>query len=138
MGVTVMAGLMAHQREGVEFLLAKGSGLLAFEQGLGKTLVAIEAYRRLRAGGTADALLVGTPATNTPADVYPQLAIVAGCQPFGSFAAFDAVYGGRDTTPAQRQALAAKIAPYLMRRTKEECLDFPDYTLMDVLVELPA
>ena len=38
--------LMAHQREGLEYLLANGCGLLAFEQGLGKTLVAIEAYRR--------------------------------------------------------------------------------------------
>ena len=236
-----MAGLMAHQREGVDFLLAKGSGLLAFEQGLGKTLVAIEAFRRLRAEGRADALLVvcpnslkrtwaaelvrfapdfdshiveggprerrhglaqtraavvlvnyeaarneitairalmqrqqcvlvldeshyvknhrslnsvaaqhfaplaryrwlltGTPATNTPADLYPQLAIVAGGKPFGSFAAFDAAYGGPDTTTEQRQALAAKIAPYLMRRTKEECLDLPDKTFMDVLVELPS
>ena len=61
MGVTAVAGLMAHQREGVEFLLGKGSGLLAFEQGLGKTLVAIEAYQRLRADNQADALLVVCP-----------------------------------------------------------------------------
>ena len=231
---------MTHQREGVDFLLAKGSGLLAFEQGLGKTLVAIEAFRRLRATDEADTLLVvcpnslkrtwaaelarfapdldaqiveggprerrrelaqtraavvlinyetarnevtairalmqrrrcvlvldeshyvknhrslnsiaaqhfaplsrhrwlltGTPATNTPADLYPQLAIVAGGQPFGSFDAFDATYGGTETTPGQRQALAAKIAPYLMRRTKEECLDLPDKTFMDVVVALP-
>jgi len=230
---------MAHQRDGVDFLLTRGSGLLAFEQGLGKTLVAIEAFRRLR-GGDADTLLVicpnslkrtwvaelvkfapeldahivegaprarrrglaltnaavvlvnyesarnevtairalmqrrrcvlvldeshyiknyrslnsvaaqhfaplarhrwlltGTPATNTPADLYPQLAIVAGAQPFGSFAAFDAAYGGPDTTPAQRQTLATKVAPYIMRRTKEECLDLPDKTFMDVMVELP-
>jgi len=236
-----MVGLMAHQREGVEFLLARDSGLLAFEQGLGKTLVAIEAYRRLLASGATDALLVvcpnslkrtwatelarfapdldahlveggsqerrrglaqthasvvlvnyeaarnevtairafmqrrrcvlvldeshyvknhrslnsiaaqhfaplarhrwlltGTPVTNTPADLYPQLAIVAGGQPFGSFAAFDAAYGGPSTTPEKRSALAAKIAPYLMRRTKEECLDLPDKTFIDVVVELPA
>jgi len=31
----------------------------------------------------------------------------------------DAAYGGPETTPGQREALAAKIAPYLMRRTKE-------------------
>ena len=239
--MTASARLMAHQREGVEFLLAKGSGLLAFEQGLGKTLVAIEAFRRLRAEGRADTLLVvcpnslkrtwaveltrfapdldahiveggprerrrglaetraavvlvnyeaarnevtairalmqrqrcvlvldeshyvknyrslnsvaaqhfaplarhrwlltGTPATNTPADLYPQLSIVAGGQPFGSFAAFEAAYGGQDTTAPQRQALAAKITPYLLRRTKEECLDLPDKTFLDLIVELPA
>lgn len=232
---------MAHQREGVDFLLTNGSGLVAFEQGLGKTLVAIEAFRRLRAASQADGLLVvcpnslkrtwaaelarfapaldahiveggtrerrrglaqtraavvlinyeaarnevtalralmqrrrcvlvldeshyvknyrslnsvaaqhfaplarhrwlltGTPATNTPADLYPQLAIVVGGQPFGSFAAFDAAYGGPSTTSEQRQALATKIAPYVMRRTKEECLDLPDKTFMDVIVELPA
>ena len=235
-----MAGLMSHQRDGVEFLVTKESGLLAFEQGLGKTLVAIEAYRHLRAIDAVDALLVvcpntlkrtwvaelarfapdldanvveggpkerrrglagtkaavvlvnyeaarneitairafmqrrrcalvldeshyvknhrslnsvaarhfaplaryrwlltGTPATNTPADVYPQLTIVAGGQPFGSFAAFDAAYGGPDTTSEQREILAAKIAPYVMRRTKEECLDLPDKTFVDVIVELP-
>jgi len=230
---------MSHQWDGVEFLLDRGSGLLAFEQGLGKTLVAIEAFRRLR-GGDADTLLVicpnslkrtwvaelakfapeldahlvqgvprtrrrglalttaavvlvnyeaarnevtavralmqrrrcvlvldeshyiknyrslnsvaaqhfaplarhrwlltGTPATNTPADLYPHLTIVAGSQPFGSFAAFDATYGSPDTTSAQRQTLAAKVAPYIMRRTKEECLDLPDKTFMDIMVELP-
>lgn len=239
--MTTASQLMAHQREGVEFLLAKGSGLLAFEQGLGKTLVAIEAFRRLRADGATDAMLVicpnslkrtwarelarftpdieahiveggpqdrrrelaetrapvvlvnyetarneittlrafmtrqrctlvldeshyvknhrslntvaaqhfaplarhrwlltGTPATNTPADIYPQLAIVAGSMPFGSFQAFDLTYGGRDTTPEQRQALALKVAPYLLRRTKEECLDLPEKTFMDLMVELPA
>lgn len=230
---------MTHQSAGVQFLLDRGSGLLAFEQGLGKTLVAIDAFRRLR-GGDVDTLLVicpnslkrtwvaelakfapeldahvvegsprarrrglalsnaavvlvnyesarnevtairalmqrrrcvlvldeshyiknyrslnsvaaqhfaplashrwlltGTPATNTPADLYPQLAIVAGSQPFGSFAAFEAAYGSPDTTPAKRQALAVKIAPYIMRRTKEECLDLPDKTFMDIMVELP-
>ena len=30
---------MAHQREGVDFLLARRAGIIAFEQGLGKTLV---------------------------------------------------------------------------------------------------
>ena len=39
--------LMAHQREGIDFLISGKSGLLAFEQSLGKTLVAIDAFRRL-------------------------------------------------------------------------------------------
>src|SRR3989442_1279051 len=52
---------MSHQVEGVEFLLARRSGLLAFEQGLGKTLVAIEAFGGLRAGGGGDARVVVCP-----------------------------------------------------------------------------
>src|SRR2546427_12264268 len=53
--------LMAHQEEGVRFLLERGSGLLAFEQGLGKTLVAIRAFVALQARGAADMLLVICP-----------------------------------------------------------------------------
>ena len=46
--------LLNHQMEGIEFLTGRGSGLLAFEQGLGKTLVAIEAFRRLLESGRAE------------------------------------------------------------------------------------
>src|SRR5437879_4497696 len=53
--------IMAHQEEGVAFLLKRKSGLLAFEQGLGKTLVAIKAFVRLKSDGAADALLVICP-----------------------------------------------------------------------------
>src|SRR3989442_3932691 len=53
--------LMAHQREGVAFLLEKKAGLVAFEQGLGKTLVAIKAFVEVRTAGDADALLVVCP-----------------------------------------------------------------------------
>src|SRR5258708_35155207 len=53
--------LMAHQLEGIEFLVEKGAGLLAFEQGLGKTLVAIEAFRRVLVEGQAKRLLVLCP-----------------------------------------------------------------------------
>ncbi len=237
---TVIPALLRHQDEGVRFLLDRRAGLLAFEQGLGKTRVAAEAFDRLLARGAADTmvvicpnslkqtwatelqrftphldyviargapkerrrvlgsatvpvvianyetarneimairalmtrrravlvldeshsvknyrslnsvaarhlaplteyrwLLTGTPMTNTPVDVYPQLSIVAGEQFLGSFALFAATYGHHDTTPAQRQALAARIAPYLLRRTKEECLDLPDKTFVDVVVELP-
>ena len=53
--------LFAHQQEGVEFLLSNGSGLLAFEQGLGKTLVAIRAYERLAGAGQVQGMLVVCP-----------------------------------------------------------------------------
>ncbi len=53
--------LLNHQREGVDFLTSQDGGLLAFEQGLGKTLVAIEAFRRMLEAGRADRLLVVCP-----------------------------------------------------------------------------
>lgn len=53
--------LMRHQEEGVDFLLGRKRGLLAFEQGLGKTAVAIAAFARLRTAGLADAMLVISP-----------------------------------------------------------------------------
>ena len=53
--------LLNHQREGVDFLTGQDGGLLAFEQGLGKTFVAIEAFRRVLEAGRADRLLVVCP-----------------------------------------------------------------------------
>lgn len=53
--------LMDHQKEGVTFLTGGRSGLLAFEQGLGKTLVAIDAFRQLREAGEAERMLVICP-----------------------------------------------------------------------------
>jgi SNF2 family DNA or RNA helicase len=53
--------LLNHQREGVAFLTGQDGGLLAFEQGLGKTFVAIEAFRRLLEEGRANRLLVVCP-----------------------------------------------------------------------------
>jgi len=53
--------LMPHQEEGVNFLLDRKSGLVAFEQGLGKTRVALEAFRRALNAGTVDALIVICP-----------------------------------------------------------------------------
>jgi SNF2 family DNA or RNA helicase len=58
---TLAAHLMPHQEEGVEFLTRGKCGLLAFEQGLGKTLVAIAAFDRLRAAGEVDAMAVICP-----------------------------------------------------------------------------
>src|ERR1043165_478707 len=226
---------MRHQEEGVEFLLSRRSGLLAFEQGLGKTLVAIEAFLRLRKQRKVDHLVVicpnslkhtwanelrrhapslsfriingsvrerreqissaqetvviinyeaarkditplraylrsrrsalvldeshlaknrlslnataathfaeltafrwlltGTPVTNAPADVYSQIHLVSDGQPLGTFGYFMATYG--ENTPG----LAEKIKRHLLRRTKEECLDLPEKTFVDLVIPLPA
>jgi SNF2 family DNA or RNA helicase len=53
--------LLQHQHAGVDFLIGRGAGLLAFEQGLGKTFVAIEAFIRLLDNGLADKMLVICP-----------------------------------------------------------------------------
>jgi len=53
--------LMAHQEEGVAFLTGRGGGLLAFEQGLGKTFVALRAFQDVRRAGGAERLLVICP-----------------------------------------------------------------------------
>ena len=53
--------LLAHQKDGVDFLTHRRSGLLAFEQGLGKTLVAIDAFRTVLEADQADRLLVICP-----------------------------------------------------------------------------
>lgn len=232
--------LMKHQAEGVDFLLGQESALLAFEQGLGKTLVAIEAFSRLRLRNMADTMLVlcpnslkrnwraevsrfarelsvdiiegpprvrrqavattraavvvisyetaraevtallalmerrrcalvldeshsiknrrsltagaalqlapaaryrwlltGTPVTNSPLDLHTQVGVVTLRNPLGSYEAFAADY--KDSpTHAQLEALAARVAPFLLRRTKQECLDLPEKTFVDVLVELPG
>lgn len=228
--------LMAHQEEGIAFLLEKQSGLLAFEQGLGKTLVAIKAFVRLRAEGRADALLVicpnslkrnwvseftrfepgvdveivegaasvrrrtlaaatkpvlvmsyetargeiagvlallarrrtvlvldeshavknrfsltstaarhfaprceyrwllsGTPVTNTVADLYAQIGIIAAGRPLGSFDSFMASHDDQHGL----EALRAKTSPFVLRRTKDECLDLPEKIFVDTKVELP-
>ena len=232
--------LMAHQVEGIEFLLSRKSGVLAFEQGLGKTLVAIEAFARLRAAGLADTLVVvcpnslkrnwaseidqahpqlrvtlvggppkirraalsdeqpdvylinyesarneiaalralmgrtrtvlvldeshyvknvrslnslaashlaplteyrwllsGTPVPNSPADLYPQLRTVAGPEAVGSFDGFMARYGNAASEQRQRETLGERIGLHLLRRTKEQCLDLPGKSFVDVEVQLP-
>ena len=53
--------LMAHQEEGVAFLTGRGGGLLAFEQGLGKTFVALRAFQHVRRAGGAERMLVICP-----------------------------------------------------------------------------
>jgi SNF2 family DNA or RNA helicase len=57
----IMERLMPHQHKGVDFLLRSKCGLLAFEQGLGKTLVAVAAFDGLRHDGIVDRLVVVCP-----------------------------------------------------------------------------
>jgi SNF2 family DNA or RNA helicase len=226
---------MDHQREGIEFLVHRRAGLLAFEQGLGKTLVAIEAFRRARREGGAGCLLVicpnslkrnwkaellrfapeldaeiiegtarirrkafsetgatvvitsyetarvevtailallarrrtalvldeshsaktwrsltstaarhfaphsayrwllsGTPVTNSPADLYTQIEIIApGERRLGSMESFLA------TAEVDSKTVRQRIDPFVMRRTKEQCLDLPEKTFVDIRIELP-
>jgi SNF2 family DNA or RNA helicase len=228
---------MRHQREGVEFLLETRAGLLAFEQGLGKTLVAIEAFVRAVEERTTTRLLVicpnslkrnwqaeltkfapqlgvtivegdrqkrralfsstqanvvitsyetarsevtsvlallqrqptamvldeshatknresltsiaaqhfaphashrwllsGTPVTNSPTDLFTQIEILApGQRLLGPLAAFEVDIADSRTCEDVRR----RISKFLLRRTKEQCLDLPDKTFVDVRVELP-
>ena len=55
--------LMAHQTEGVQFLLSKKSGIIAFEQGLGKTLLVIDAFVHLLEAQSVDCILIVCPNT---------------------------------------------------------------------------
>lgn len=230
--------LLHHQHEGVAFLTARGAGLLAFEQGLGKTFVAIEAFRRMLESGRADRLLVicpnslkrnwvaeltkfapsisvdiaegppkkrratfqetgarviitsyetarsettalialvqrqktalvldeshaaknwrsltstaaravaphchfrwllsGTPVTNTATDLFTQVEIIEpGRRSLGSLETFTQLI---ETDPEASFARDV-IDRVILRRTKEQCLDLPEKTFVDVRVELPS
>ena len=232
-----MVELMEHQREGVAFLTGERRGLLAFEQGLGKTLVAIDSFRQLLESDYADRMLVvcpnslkrnwtaeiekfapgltvaiaegvpkvrravfanatadvvvtsyetaraeltsllayvgrrrtvlvldeshtaknwksltstamrqvaphcpyrwllsGTPVTNTPADLFTQVEIVApGERKLGSLETFLAQI---ETDPSGSFAKSA-LDELVLRRTKDDCLDLPEKSFTDVIVELP-
>jgi SNF2 family DNA or RNA helicase len=230
--------LMEHQKEGVAFLTGGRRGLLAFEQGLGKTLVAIDSFRQLRERNEADRMLVicpnslkrnwvaeiakfapslivaiaegtpktrravfagstasvivtsyetartevtailafasarrtvlvldeshaaknwrsltsasmrhfaprcdyrwllsGTPVTNTPADLYTQIEIIApGERSLGSLETFLARV---EEDPSAKFAKPV-LDRLVLRRTKDDCLDLPEKTFSDVVVELPS
>lgn len=232
--------LMGHQEEGVSFLLEREGGIVAFEQGLGKTLVAIDAFQRLRgtggvecllvvcpnslkrnwvgeldkfapdlevsvvagrarerreilAGSTVDVviinyagarneitavramlkrrgavlvfdeshhlknresltsiaarqfaplskhqwLLTGTPITNEPEDAWAQVKIATGGrEPLGSYDRFALDFGAADEDQATRTELNNALQPFLLRRTKEDCLDLPEKSFSDLYVEL--
>lgn len=229
--------LMQHQRVGIDFLTCGRTGLLAFEQGLGKTLVAIDAFRRIWAAREADRMLVicpnslkrnwvaelkkfapefsvaiaegspkarkrifasarenvvitsyetaraevtavlafvqrqrtvlvldeshatknwnsltstaarhfaphcpfrwllsGTPVTNAATDLYTQVEILApGEHLLGSQESFLANVA-HDPTAEFAKAVFDRL---ILRRTKEQCLDLPEKTFVDVRVELP-
>jgi SNF2 family DNA or RNA helicase len=230
--------LMSHQKDGIDFLIRGRAGLLAFEQGLGKTLVAIDAFRRVWATREAERLLVicpnslkrnwvaelkkfspeftveiaegpprtrrrvfgtsrativvtsyetarsevtallafaqrqrtalvldeshaaknwksltstaarhiapfcdfrwllsGTPVTNSPADLYTQIEILApGERLLGSLEGFLATIEDEPNADFVR----GTFDRFILRRTKEECLDLPEKMFADVRVDLPV
>jgi SNF2 family DNA or RNA helicase len=63
---------------------------------------------------------------------------VARASPFGPLDSFVSRFGDAATSPAKQSELAQRIQPFVLRRTKEECLDLPDKTIIDVLIELPV
>jgi SNF2 family DNA or RNA helicase len=230
--------LMHHQHEGIEFLIKSSGALLAFEQGLGKTRVVLEAFRRVLQNGSARRLLVicpnslkrnwiaeisrytpeldaeivggaardrrrlfaevaarvvitsyetarteitailallqrqptamvldeshaaknwrsltstaarhfaphcayrwllsGTPVPNSPADLYTQIEILAPkARPLGSLERFLAEADAHPDLGFARDQLSDLV----LRRTKEQCLDLPEKTFIDIQVELPA
>lgn len=229
--------LFDHQKEGIAFLTEKQHGLLAFEQGLGKTLVAIRAFtevlhrnacdrmlvicpnslkrnwvaeiekfadgvtceiaegtparrkavfaeskarvlitsyetartehraitaflKRQRTALTLDEshatknwhsltstaaryfapharyrwLLSGTPVTNNATDLYTQFEIMApGKNILGSLEAFIAQ---AEKDPSARFA-REEIDRFVLRRTKDQCLDLPAKSFVDIHVDLP-
>lgn len=229
--------LMKHQVQGIQFLTEERYGLLAFEQGLGKTLVAIDSYRRVWASRDAQLLLVicpnslkrnwlaelkkfapeftvdiaegnprerrrtfaatkanvvitsyetaraevsailalvqrqatalvldeshaaknwrsltstaarqiapycqyrwllsGTPVTNSPLDLFTQIEILEpGKRPLGSQELFMASVEQDPSASFAKETFDR----YVLRRTKEQCLDLPDKTFINVQVELP-
>lgn len=229
--------LFDHQKEGIAFLTGKQHGLLAFEQGLGKTLVAIRAFTELLHRNECDRMLVicpnslkrnwvaeiekfadgvtcviaegtpagrkavfaeskarvlitsyetartehraitaflqrqrtaltldeshatknwhsltstaarffapfarfrwllsGTPVTNKAADLYTQFEIMApGKNVLGSLEAFVAQAEKDPTAGFARD----EIDRFVLRRTKEECLDLPAKSFADIRVDLP-
>lgn len=53
--------LLSHQEEGVDFLLSRPGSLLAFEQGLGKSLAAIDGFIRARSTREVEQMLIVCP-----------------------------------------------------------------------------
>ena len=80
-------------------------------------------------------LLSGTPVTNRVADIYTQVHLVADGEPLGSYDGFLAWYP--DSDPGRLSELTQRITPYVLRRRKEDCLDLPEKTFVDVFVRLP-
>ena len=79
-------------------------------------------------------LLSGTPVTNSPLDLFTQIEILApGERVLGSQELFmAAIEQDPEATFAQDT-----FNRYVLRRTKDECLDLPEKTFMNVQVDLP-
>lgn len=89
-------------------------------------------------------LLTGTPIANSPLDLYGQALVMANgdgpLKKFASFYSFRARYAvlkmmnmgsikfQQVVSYQNLEELTKKFAPYVMRRTKEECLDLPAKT----------
>jgi len=81
-------------------------------------------------------ILNGTPVGNNPLDLWAQFQFldprIIGAKNFFHFRAAYAVMGGymnKQVIGWQRlEELQAKIAPYVLRRLKEDCLDLPEKT----------
>lgn len=79
-------------------------------------------------------LLSGTPVTNKAADLYTQFEIMApGKKILGSLEAFVAQVEKDPTAGFARE----EIDRFVLRRTKEECLDLPAKSFADIRVDLP-
>ncbi len=95
-------------------------------------------------------LLTGTPIANSPLDLYGQALVMSNgegpLKQFANFYHFRARYAQLVTQHMGRKSfqvvtgyqnldeLTAKFAPYVLRRTKEECLDLPakTYTVREI------
>ena len=83
-------------------------------------------------------LLTGTPVTNSPGDIHAQIGIVTDENILGPYEVFMLDYGDASENPRLQEKLAARISSHLLRRTKEECLDLPEKTFVDIYVPLPS
>jgi SNF2 family DNA or RNA helicase len=64
--------------------------------------------------------------------------VVAGREAIGTFDSFSAEFGSGSLSENSSHAFSARITPYLLRRTKDECLDLPERLYTDVIIDLPA
>jgi SNF2 family DNA or RNA helicase len=94
-----------------------------------------KAIARLRAACARCVLLNGTPVTNSPLDLWSQLRIMdpaalAGFQNFWHFRSRYAIMGGWNNKQVLRfhdlDDLSRRVAPWVLRREKKDCLDLPE------------
>ena len=83
-------------------------------------------------------LLAGTPVTDGPGDIHTQIDLVTDDNILGPYDVFMLDYGDASENPSLQEKLATRISSHLLRRTKEECLDLPEKTFVDIYVPLPS